>query len=135
MFKYYGDDIYKIGETNNCEKRTNGYVIAYIKPPEIGYESPLLPYSQLVESLVFSQLADCRIQNNREFFRCNIERIKKTINEVSILLLNTPDLSIIKESFNNSVSKSLSQSEKVDLVMKIFGLEKIDEDFYNLWIH
>jgi hypothetical protein len=63
----------------------------------IVYQSQLLPDSVLAESLVFEKLRPFRIKNNREFFKLDIEQIKKTIDEVCQLLLNCNDLSQISK--------------------------------------
>lgn len=88
MYKYYGENIYKIGETENCGKRIYDYSTPYIENPLMVYKSQLLIDCRLAESLIFDRLKDCRLRHNREFFRCPIERIKSTIDEVSSLLLD-----------------------------------------------
>ncbi len=120
MYKYYGPNIYKIGESNNCQKRLKGYVTGYIDNPIIVYQSPFLPDSELAESLIFRKLSDYRVRTNREFFRCEIDLIRKTIDEVSELLLSSSDFSQIDKYLGDISKKKIKpcRSAMVDLIVK-----------------
>ncbi|MDP3442123.1 MAG: hypothetical protein Q8T08_04615, partial [Ignavibacteria bacterium] len=44
--------------------------------------------SQLAEKILFYMLKDCRIKNNREFFRCDLNIIKSTMGHIENLFKN-----------------------------------------------
>ncbi len=70
----------------------NGYVTSYIEDSLFVYQIPLLIDGVFVESVIFEKLSKFRTGNDREFFKIEIEKIKKVIDEVSQLLLNCSDL-------------------------------------------
>jgi len=82
MFNFYGKNVYKLGETNNIKKRLNSYTTNYIKKSEIILLSKELPDKKLAEKILFSLLNNHRICKKREFFDCELEKIKEAINKV-----------------------------------------------------
>ena len=53
MYKFYGDNVFKIGRTTDIQKRINFYTTAYIKPSEIKYISIKCDNCVLAEMLIF----------------------------------------------------------------------------------
>ena len=89
---HYGEHVYKIGQSIDCEKRVIGYSYSHIDPSIIVYKSPLLLNCALAEQLVFKELSKYRMRKNGEHFQCPIEIIKKTIDEVSKKILTIVDV-------------------------------------------
>jgi hypothetical protein len=81
MFKFYGDDIYKIGKSKDIAKRMTSYTTSYIKPVEVKFISELCVDYNMCERIVFDKLKNHRITANREFFNMNIEKLVATIEE------------------------------------------------------
>ena len=82
MFKFYGDDIYKIGKSKDIAKRMTSYTTSYVKPVEIKFLSGLCIDYHLCEKVIFDRLCNYRISPNREFFKLNIEQMVNHIEEV-----------------------------------------------------
>ncbi len=97
MFNYYGDNVYKLGETANIEKRLPSYTTPYLVPPVIKHTSDLLDDSQLAEKILFFELRECRVADNREFFRCELSKIKNVIDYISDLFSRKTVDDICKE--------------------------------------
>jgi len=79
MYVCYGEDVYKLGNTIDIDTRLAGYCTSYIEPCEVLYLSDLLRNKDLAENLLFEQLKEYRLKQNREFFKCKIEIIKSEI--------------------------------------------------------
>ena len=88
MFKYYGDDVYKLGYCNNIEQRKKGYTTSYIKEIEFKYISGNIKYYEIAEHLLFKELKEYRISKDREFFKCNLDLIISKIKNISDLFKN-----------------------------------------------
>ena len=67
MFKYYGNDIYKIGKATNIKSRMLSYTTSYIKPCILNISSEECDYFDLAENIIFHDLRNKRISNNRIF--------------------------------------------------------------------
>lgn len=85
MFNFYGKNVYKLGETADIEKMLPAYLTPYFTPPTIKYSSNQLDNSQLAEKILFYELKEHRMANNREFFKCELSKIKSTIDKISDL--------------------------------------------------
>lgn len=82
VFKSYGENVYKIGRAENIENRFKSYCTPYLDDSELKYKSNKTRYDKLTEKLVFNSLSSCRIKKKREFFKCDINLIIKTIDEI-----------------------------------------------------
>ena len=82
MFRFYGDDVYKIGKSKDIAKRMTSYTTSYVKPVEIKFLSGLCIDYHLCEKVIFDRLCTYRISPNREFFNLNIEHMVNHIEEV-----------------------------------------------------
>lgn len=79
------DGIYKIGITKNMNKRKSTYNTGIPNNIEVlFYKQIICPIK--IELCVKSMLYDYRYNNKREFYECNLELIKKTINKCIKLL-------------------------------------------------
>jgi hypothetical protein len=87
MFNYYGNNVYKLGQTANIKTRLNSYVTSYIDKPEYLLVSKLLINKKLAEDLLFVELDNYRICSNREFFKCDINIIKNAFELVESIYL------------------------------------------------
>ncbi len=122
VYNYYGDNVYKIGETNNIEKRMRSYTTSYIYPSEFKIQSEKICDSMLAEKLVFYYLKDYRIESNREFFQCELSIIKEKFDTIlDIFKKNTLD-DIIK-MYNNMIEEDIEVSSK----STILDENRIDE--------
>jgi len=82
MFGFYGNNVYKVGKTQDLTTRTRQYKTYYLKPSELRYGSQLCINSQLAERLVFMKLQDYRIKPNREFFNVELSKAIEIIDEI-----------------------------------------------------
>ena len=107
MFKFYGDNVYKMGKTIDINKRLTGYTTSFIEPCEIKFLSSEVKNYSLVEQLISKALKRYRIKNNREFFNVQltqaikaVEAIINTINVMTEDEINLKMNEIIKERAN-----------------------------------
>ena len=138
MYKFYGDNVFKIGRTTDIQKRINCYTTAYINPSEIKYISIKCDNYVLVEMLIFVLIKNNRIVNNREFFKINLNETIKIIDEVIYKINN------MKDTINNNVKQNkinnLSMFENILNInhLYIYGItnikqvDNISEDFFYL---
>jgi hypothetical protein len=82
MFDLYGTDVFKVGKTKDLAKRLSSYRTCYIKQVEIKFLSDLCIDHHLCEKIIFDRLQKYRLVSNREFFKINIEKLVKQIEEV-----------------------------------------------------
>lgn len=105
MFDYYGKDVYKLGMSVNASGRLKNYTTSYIVDQEFKYKSIKTNYLPICEKIVFDRLRQYRMKLEREFFKCDISLIKKTIDDVCELLnsysLYPNDKFIIKQLVKN----------------------------------
>lgn len=126
MYKFYGDDVYKLGKTNNIAKRLHGYVPSYIKHPEVKYLSKKVINYSLAEKMVFEKLKAFRIAKNREFFK--ITNLTETIIIIDDIIdnINNMDDDELITAYENI--KNVSEANKQNEDMKI-----TDDELLNLW--
>jgi hypothetical protein len=89
MYKFYGDDVYKIGKSSNVKNRLDSYNTGYVNPVELIFESIECKNYSVCEKEVHIRLQKYRMKPNREFFQVPlqiaIETINQTINELNEL--------------------------------------------------
>lgn len=125
-FNYYGNDIYKLGNTDNLEKRTQSYVTNYIDPCQYVLRSKCLNNCELAEQILFYILDSYRINPNREFFKCPIDKIKDAFVSIEIMFATLKNKIVIDKIVNlikTDVLKLL-KSNNVDLNCKIIKHNK-----------
>jgi hypothetical protein len=133
MYKFYGDDVYKIGKAGNIEKRLTSYITGYIAPVELIYSSIICKNYSVCEKEVHIRLNEFRMKSNREFFKAKIEHIidviEKTVDELNILdddeLLKYHDDIKIKTKPKLKCEKKEYIEEKLEIVNDI--ILKCDE--------
>ena len=82
MYKFYGEDVYKIGKAVDINQRINAYTTSYVQPVEVKFLSESCKNYTLAERAVFSILKNYRIRSKREFFKGNIQVFIDTIEQV-----------------------------------------------------
>ena len=118
IYKHYGENVYKLGCAKNVRKRLNGYTTYYLEPSEIKHESNIIKCNFIAESILFSKLQQYRIKANREFFNCNLEIIKKTIDEVEQEIKDNSIINLIGK-YNLNINKLYIFNEfSKDIVIK-----------------
>lgn len=116
IFKFYGDDVYKLGNTINIKKRLSNYVTSYLNPSKIIILSKKLADKYLGEQMLFDFLKEYRIKENKEFFKCKIEKIREMIHKVE-KIMDTENLEELRNKYINS--KINIKLCKNDLIKKI----------------
>ena len=133
MYKFYGDNVFKIGRTTDIQKRINCYTTVYIKPSEIKYISIKCDNYVIAEMLIFDLLKNNRIVNNREFFKINLNETIKIIDEVIYKINNMED------TINNKINilsmfENILQIKHLDIygITNIKQVDNISEEFFYL---
>ena len=82
IFVTYGEDVYKLGRTNNLVNRLNGYTTSFIDKSQFLYTSRCLHDAVKGERVLFFLLKTYRINNKREFFDLGLDIIIKHIKQI-----------------------------------------------------
>lgn len=82
MFNYYGSDVFKLGCTENLEKRMHGYTTSYFEQSFYKVISNILCDKKMAERILFNKLKIYRMGEKREFFKCDYDKIKKAFQEI-----------------------------------------------------
>ena len=96
MYDHHGENVYRVGKSQDVQKRMQAYTTSYIKPMELKYISIKCDNYSLVEKMVSQRLANYRMVSNREFFQTDINRIveviEATINDINsgVLIIHKP---------------------------------------------
>jgi len=158
IFKFYGENVKKIGKSSNVQNRMLGYTTSYIKPVELLFQSDICKNCNLAEREVFKKLDKYRVTYNREFFNVELNEATNVIKHVIIEINNdtyvidetnkpTKPTGIIKMddiinsndinqneynelliNRNNLTKNDLFSMEKFTY-QKIFKCKQIDEEF------
>jgi hypothetical protein len=89
MYKYYGDNVYKLGRTSNVQKRIANYSTGYIEPVKLEYTTGLLNNNFLAEKILFDMLYEYRLK--RDFFNCNLSIIQDKFDMIERIINNNED--------------------------------------------
>ena len=142
MFNYYGDNIYKLGCSKNPETRLCGYTTSFIKPCEYKIISKKYIDCRLAENLLFKNITENRIEQNREFFKMDILEIKKEFKKIEIFFENKTKEEIVKyfieEYKENNKTKIFKESRinkvKNELLQRLINeenkIQKSDKILY-----
>ena len=114
VFNYYGENVFKIGKTNNIEHRLKAYTTSYIKPCEIKFLSSKCINYDLAESFIFELLNKYRIVNNREFFKIDKADAINIIEEV-IYKINNGIPFISKKQKNDKTEKPIKKIKNIEV--------------------
>jgi hypothetical protein len=109
-FDKYGE-CYKIGQTKDIKSRLSSYSTPYPEKCEIKYITDEIVNYKEIEKKVHNILKEYRISNDREFFKCGLDKVIDCIKEVSLLDKEEldKDLSNNKNNIINKEDKSLSK--------------------------
>lgn len=82
IFKQYGEDIYKLGRTNNLNNRLKNYTTSFIDASSYLYTSRVFHSSIKAERILFFVLRKQCIRDKREFFNIQLENAISTIKRI-----------------------------------------------------
>lgn len=128
VYVHNGVTYYKLGNSKNVIKRLNGYTTSYLEPSVIMFISEKLRNKFLGEKILFEKLKDYRIVQNREFFKCDIELIKKEIELISSLFSKHSDEELENLYFPDTINNFISPKKKKE--KQYLVSLKIDEKNY-----
>ena len=114
VYTYYGENVFKIGKSNNIEQRLTGYTTSYIKPCEIKYLSTKCINYSLAESFIFELLNKYRIVHNREFFKVDKTEAVNIIEEV-IHKINNGIPIISKKQKESKPEKPIKKMKNIEV--------------------
>ena len=63
VYKFYGDNVYKLGKTSNIKTRLSGYTTSYLKPSKFIFISNICNNYSLAEHIIFRILSNKRINS------------------------------------------------------------------------
>jgi hypothetical protein len=139
IYKYYGDNVYKCGNTSDMNKRIVSYTTSYIEKSNVVLLSDKYIDKNIAELLLFNYLKEYRLKSNREFFDCNIDIIKdafikidnifNTYNNKTLLInyLITSNL-ISKVQIKNNIFIDKNEKFKEELIKIINNNENKDNE-------
>jgi hypothetical protein len=73
MYLHYGCNVYKVGYSENVDRRVTDYATGYVEESEIVYSKQVA--SRDCEMQVHKLMDSYRINSSREFFNCPLDRI------------------------------------------------------------
>lgn len=136
IFKFYGENVRKLGKAKDLNKRKNGYMTCYLKPSNMEIVTKQLKNYHIGERLLFIFLKKYRLLNNREFFNCPLPIIQETFKQIEqIFEENTIDKIIEKWLPNYFRTKfikmknyfyQLSKNENFIILLEKFNIKNLD---------
>ena len=136
IYVTYGE-IYKIGQAKDLNKRINSYSTSYPEDSEVKYSVKHKYYKEL-ERIAHLYLKEYRMNNNREFFKCNLDLIKETLDKVKEYTLEDISTALNKTSeniingYNTTINEPINLSkENIIKVYKEDSKEIIKSDIMN----
>ena len=82
MFSHVGEDVYKIGKTQDIAQRLRSYTTSYLHPCSIKFSSEKCNDHHLAENIVKHRLKDYRLARTREFFQGDLTHFITVINDI-----------------------------------------------------
>ena len=95
--KIDGDDVYQICFTENLNQDLKFFTELYIDPMEIVHVSEKMRHHELVFLAIIKQLSNYNLNNMRNFYKCDKEIIKSTIDSTIIEFGSTSIIDLIKK--------------------------------------
>lgn len=141
IFNFYGNNLYKCGNSVDADKRLNQYTTSYPMPSIILLTSDSFFDKSFAETLLFFYLKDFKFKPNREFIDCDFKIIKDAFDKVKhfFYIYNTKQLLIdylinddnYKKYFNKS-NYFLTDEDKlkknINVILNIINVLQIDCD-------
>ena len=146
IFKFYGDNLYKCGNSIDTDKRLCQYTTSYPMPSTILLTSNSFFDKSFAETLLFFHLKDFKFKPKREFINSDLKIIQDAFDKVKqfFLIYNTKqlliDYLINDDNYKKYFVKSiyfLSDEDKFkknnDVILNIINILKLncDEIFCN----
>lgn len=135
IFKFYGDNLYKCGNSIDTDKRLTQYTTSYPEPSNILLTSNSFFDKSFAETLLFFHLKEHKFKPNREFINCSFDIIVDAFNKVKLFfdVYNTKqlllDFLIIDDNFKTFFPKSINNLSPQDKFKKnhavIFNIIKL----------
>jgi hypothetical protein len=119
IFNYYGEDVIKCGNSSNPDKRILQYTTSYPKQSNILKISEKYFDKNFAETLLFYYLREFRLEDNREFFKCNINIINDAFIKVNNFFIK----------YN---TKKLIFDYLIGIDYSIYFMKDIESDKYKL---
>ena len=116
IYVTYGE-IYKVGQAKDLNKRIKMYTTSYPEKSDIKYIIKHKYYKE-IERIVHLYLKEYRMNSNREFFKCNLDLIKETLDKVKEYTL--VDISRVL----NKTSENIVLGYKIPLINEPINLSK-----------
>lgn len=119
MYETYGDNVYKLGYCGDVSSLTSRYTTPYIDEYEIKYLKKVKDKVR-AEKVLFYLLREYRVRKNREFFDCEIGKIKEQIDKCDIDISIESDISkenqIYKEMLNMVVLDKMEEDNNIEII-------------------
>lgn len=129
IFTHYGENVYKLGKTSNLEKRIHLFTTPYIEKSRYIITSIKLIDKNIAEQILFTELKDYRIQNNREFFNCDLELIKNTFEKIETIFRDNDTQEKLLVYLNTNSAKI---NKKDIYIYNIMNSEDLNDDEFNI---
>ena len=81
-FQFHGKNVYKVGCSKNPQNRIKNFTTSYPTPSKFEYISKEINNKLKAEKHLFSLIDNSRLQNNREFFKIDLDVLIKEIKKV-----------------------------------------------------
>jgi hypothetical protein len=81
--KSYGENVYKLGRTKNLNNRISTYNTSFIEDSKYLLVSRIFKDSIKAETVLFFILRKYRIREKREFFKIELEELKRVFDRVN----------------------------------------------------
>lgn len=128
MYKYYGDNVFKIGESGDVKKRMFSYSTPYIEDVVIKHQTKTVRNKKLAESILFRLLCDYRIKSSREFFNCELEIIKDNMNKVVDLFDSHTDEQLMNMYFPKKLRQTKVSKKNTSFIEYMFDNDNITKE-------
>jgi hypothetical protein len=114
-----GNNYYKLGRTSSRDTRISSYASEYgVKKSDIKFLYEVEFTNEVfAEKFLFYLLQEYRMYNIKEFFKANLETIKNTMNQLKLILENTPIIhnpSMILDNFDNIMNENIENIDDED---------------------
>ena len=130
IFKFYGDDLYKCGNSVDTDKRLCQYTTSYPMPSEILLTSDSFFDKSFAETLLFFYLKDFKFKPNREFIKCDFKIIEDAFHKVKqfFSIYNTKQLLIDYLIVDDNFKKLFIKYNCTDKKIIIKNVDCVDDN-------